>query len=163
MGLKTWYNGFGPRIRNESWVWLKAALDAGTIPPPSRCSACGESRGQIDYHTEDYSRPFGPHIYAHELCFRCHMCIHARFRNPAMFRRYTEMLEAGAVYEPLMNRREIGKVWAPGWVESPVAVGPPRATLEFFRSLTMGKGDRVGPEAAEGRPGARQARMFDDI
>ena len=30
------------------------------------------------------------------------------------------------------SRREIGKVWAPGWVENPVAMGPPRGTLAFF-------------------------------
>jgi hypothetical protein len=62
MGLKTWYNVFSPLIHNQSWIWLKAGLDAGTIPQPTRCSACGETRGQMDYHTEDYSRPFGPHI-----------------------------------------------------------------------------------------------------
>src|SRR5947209_6943822 len=99
MGLKTRYNGFGPKVRDESYAWLKLGIASGTIPPPARCSACGETRGQIDYHTEDYSRPFGPHIYAHELCFRCHMALHSRFRNPGVWSRYIEMLEAGAVYE----------------------------------------------------------------
>jgi hypothetical protein len=162
MGLKTWYNGHGPRVRDESFAWLKAGIAEGRIPPPSRCSACGETRGHMDYHTEDYSRPFGPHIYAHELCFKCHMMIHSRFRMTKKWMVFVEQLENGAVYAPLMSRREIGKIWLPGWIENPVAMGLPRDSLEFFRSLTLERGYRGEPEAARGDAG-RQAMMFDDV
>ena len=66
-GLKTSYNGFGPKIRDESYEWMKREIAEGRVKPPSCCLACGETRGHIDYHTEDYSRPFGPHIYAFEF------------------------------------------------------------------------------------------------
>ena len=152
MGL-SWYNGFSPKLREDSWAWLKAELAAGRVPPPARCEACGETRGQLDYHTEDYSRPFGPHIHAHQLCFRCHMALHSRFRQPSVWIRYIEQLENGAVYEPLMSRREIGKIWVRGWVDRPILMTEPRGTLAFFRSLAM---ERQGPPADGG-----QMALFD--
>ena len=136
----SYYNGFSPKLRDQSWVWLKSKMASGEIPPPGPCQECGEARGHLDYHTEDYSRPFGPHIYAYRLCFRCHMALHARFRNPSIWRQYIDRLEAGAVYEPLWSRKEISKVWVPGWVDRPVTTIEPRGERTFFRSLTM---DRV--------------------
>ena len=137
------YNGFGSQIRNKSFAWLKAEIAAGRVAPPSRCQACGETRGHLDYHSESYARPFGPHIYAYQLCFRCHMALHGRFRFPARWLRYIEQLEAGAIYEPLMHRGEIGRLNEPGWVERPERLGPPRPRLEFFRGLAMSRsGDR---------------------
>jgi hypothetical protein len=140
LSVRSWYNGFSPEIRSESWTWLKAGIAAGDIPPPTCCSACGETRGHIDYHTEDYSRPFGPHIYGFELCFRCHMMLHVRFRRPQDWRRYISQLEDGAVYEPLMHRSEIGKINGSAWLENPVAFIDPRGPLDFFRELTLERG-----------------------
>jgi hypothetical protein len=144
MGYST-YNGFGPKIRAESFAWMKARIASGAVPPPRECQACGETRGHIDYHTEDYSKPFGPHIHAYELCFRCHMICHLRFRKPDVWLRYIEQLERGAVYAPLMSRAEIGQVNVPGWVERPIAFGEPRPTQTFFRSLTVTRADAVQP------------------
>jgi hypothetical protein len=136
MGLKTSYNGFGPKIRDESYEWMKEEIRSGRVPPPNRCMACGETRGHLDYHTEDYSRPFGPHIYKYPLCFRCHMMLHIRFRSPDRWHRYIAQLERGAVYEPLMHRGEIGKIWLSGWMERPISWVAPRGELTFFRSLS---------------------------
>jgi hypothetical protein len=117
------YNGFGPKIREESFDWLKAEIAAGRVPPPSRCQACGETEGHLDYHTEDY--------------FRCHMMLHSRFRFPARWHRYIEQLEAGAWWKPLLSRREIGKLNLSGWVEQPEGYRGEREPMTFFRSLTM--------------------------
>jgi hypothetical protein len=159
--VKTWYNGFGPKIRSDSFVWMKAGIAAGEIPAPCRCQACGETRGHIDYHTEDYSRPFGPHIYGFELCFRCHMMLHVRFRRPQDWFRYVDALEDGAVFEPLMHRGEIGKINGSDWIDSPVASVEPRGPLEFFRSLSVARGDEpdmpVEPMTA---PVARERTML---
>lgn len=138
MATLSTYNGFGGKIREKSFRWMKREIEAGRVLPPSRCQdGCGETRGWHDYHTEDYSRPFGPHIYAYELCFRCHMMLHSRFRQPDAWRRYIDQLEAGAAYEPLMSRREINAIWIPGWIDRPVSWGEPRGPRTFFRSLTM--------------------------
>jgi hypothetical protein len=58
-------------------------------PRPIRCDACGQTEGPIDAHSEDYSEPFGDHIGEHALCYRCHMAIHTREKNP----------EAWAIYK----------------------------------------------------------------
>jgi hypothetical protein len=150
-GLKTSYNGFGPKIRDESYDWMKREIAEGRVKPPSRCSACGETRGHIDYHTEDYSRPFGPHIYAYELCFRCHMMVHARFRMRHRWKCYIVRLEQGAIYQPLMHRGQIGQIWEPGWLDHPIRWGPPREWLVFFRSLSL---ERVSAD--------NQGRLFEE-
>ena len=143
------YNGFSGAVRQASFDWMKAEIAAGRLRPASRCQACGETRGHIDFHTEDYSKPWGPHIYAHEFCFRCHMALHARFRQPDVWRRYIEQLEAGAVYRPLMHRGEIHAIWKRGWVEAPESFGPPRPRLDFFRSLST---EREEPPDANRTP-----------
>ncbi len=143
MIVTTSYNGFGPRIRSDSFVWMKREITEGRVPPPSRCLSCGETESHLDYHTEDYSRPFGPHVYGFELCFRCHMMLHARFRRPTDWQRYIQALEAGAVYEPLMSRREIFKVNGGKWIDQPVRWGEPRAPLAFFRGLSTIRVDEI--------------------
>jgi hypothetical protein len=112
------------------------------------CEACGETRGHLDYHTEDYSKPFGSHIYQYQLCFRCHMMVHSRFRMPEAWARYIDQLEAGAVYEPLWSRKQIGQVWVPGWVERPVDFSGPGRKQDFLRSLSIIRAD----VQYEGRP-----------
>jgi hypothetical protein len=131
-----WYNGFSPKRREASWTWMKGEIAAGRIQrSPVRCEVCGETRGLLDYHAEDYSLPFGPHIYQYQLCFRCHIILHSRFRIPDVWLRYIEQLEAGAIYPPMMGRGEITKIWGP-WVAKPERFGPPRGPLpEWFRSL----------------------------
>jgi hypothetical protein len=143
MGALGSYNGFPGSLRSASYGWMVAEIRAGRVKPPSCCQACAETRGRIDYHTEDYSKPFGPHIYEFELCFRCHMMLHLRFRQPAQWERYIKALAIGAVYEPLMHGGEIGKLNNSRWIDNPVDWTQPRTTsLDFFRSLTM---ERIGP------------------
>jgi hypothetical protein len=158
MGL-SWYNGFSPQLREASFAWLKAEIVAGRVPPPSACQACGETEGHLDYHTEDYSRPFGPRIYQHQLCYRCHMALHARFRAPRLWAAYLDRLESGAIFRPLTSRREIGQVWVPGWVDRPAAIGEPRPRLEFFRSLSLEKA-APRPKAAQEPARAVQRSLF---
>ena len=136
MGLST-YNGFGPKLRMESFTWQKAKIAAGRIPLPSQCQTCGETEGHLDYHTEDYSKPFGLHIVAYQLCFRCHMMLHARYRRRAAWLRYIEQIEAGAWWPPLMSRAEIGRIAGNEWIENPVGWRDQRGPMTFFRSLSM--------------------------
>jgi hypothetical protein len=136
MGLAV-YNGFSPKLREASYEWLKAEIASGRVRSPQRCQVCGEHRGWIDWHCESYAHPFGTHIYAYELCFRCHMMVHTRFRFPDRWQRYIAQLEAGVAYEPLMSRREIGLLSRTGWVDNPLLIGPKRPRLDFFRGLSL--------------------------
>lgn len=107
---------------------MKREIAAGVIPDrPERCECCGETRGSVGYHAEDYTFPFGPWIYEYALCFRCHMTLHTRRRNPDGWRRYLDHLSAGVVFKPLPDG-----AWAAIWAyyRDPGAaierMGPPR-------------------------------------
>lgn len=94
------YNGFTPEQRWKALAWYKAEMKAGRIPAPSECCACGQKRGRIDYHAEDYSEPFGPHVVRFQLCFLCHMMVHCRFGNDVAFLSYVQAVKAGGQFPP---------------------------------------------------------------
>ncbi|MBA3875602.1 MAG: hypothetical protein C0498_01475 [Anaerolinea sp.] len=100
MSILATYNGFTGDQRMRAYNWLKREYVAGRRARPVRCQACGQTAGQIMAHSEDYSAPYGPHIGAFELCFRCHMVIHCRFSGARTFWRYVEWLEAGWTVAP---------------------------------------------------------------
>ncbi len=100
------YNGFSPARRLRALRWLTAEYDAGRRTRPTSCDACGQARGLIEAHSEDYGEPFGAHVGRFALCYRCHMLVHCRFRAPAAFEGYVASLELGHVWPP------IGRSWA---------------------------------------------------
>lgn len=74
-----------------------------------QCVACGQSRGIIDAHAEDYGEPFAAgKTDQYHLCFTCHMMVHFRFRNPDDWRYYKAMIQSGGQYEPVFTR-DIGR------------------------------------------------------
>lgn len=101
--LKT-YNGFEHHQRMRALGWLKKEYAAGRRTRPVRCDACGQTEGHIEAHSEDYSSPFGDHIGQHGLCYRCHMMIHCRFRNPEAWDVYKKQLRQGWRFAPLPGR-----------------------------------------------------------
>jgi hypothetical protein len=98
-----WYNGFSPAQRNRAQAWLRQQWAAGR-PRPRVCCACGQDRGVIDAHAEDYTEPFGDHIDRYPLCYRCHMMVHCRFRCSEAWDAYRRAIRAGAGYEPIYTR-----------------------------------------------------------
>lgn len=102
-GMKS-YNGFDHSQRTAALRWIKKEWAEGRRALPSKCCVCGQAKGIIDAHSEDYSRPFGAHIGQFELCFRCHMMIHCRFRNPKAFATYCEALAKGIRFAPMYSR-----------------------------------------------------------
>lgn len=59
---------------------VKAALKAGTLRRPSRCSKCGKREGaphRIHAHHEDYSKP----LDVVWLCHGCHVTRHRELRE----------------------------------------------------------------------------------
>ena len=81
MALKT-YNGFDHNQRMRGYRWLQGEYAAGRRARPTVCDACGQTEGPIEAHSESYAAPFGGHIGRYGLCYRCHMTIHNRFKNP---------------------------------------------------------------------------------
>lgn len=96
------YNGFSPDQRNKAQGWLNAQWRAGTLPRPVKCMACGQEHGRIDAHAEDYSEPFAAgKTDQYHLCFRCHMMVHCRFRNPESWARYKSEVAKGTTFSPV--------------------------------------------------------------
>ena len=65
-----------------------AALQS--IKPSQR--TCGETRGRIDYHAENYA---GPLLFA-PICQKFHMALHNRFRAPGYAASWPKIVKAHA-------------------------------------------------------------------
>jgi hypothetical protein len=98
------YNGFSAEVRARSGVWLTVQYKARRVQRPKECQACSQHQGVVEHHAEDYSEPFGPHIHAFALCFRCHLMVHSRFRNPVAWERYCDAIARGVQYAPSAKR-----------------------------------------------------------
>lgn len=112
------YNGYSPTQRMQAFNWLKYEMQVGRRKQPCKCEVCGQTKGKIMYHSEDYSEPFGDHIGAYELCFTCHMMIHCRFRNPSIWKQYIELIKNGLQVQDVNNwfqfkRKFLDKKYSP--------------------------------------------------
>ena len=85
------YNGFSPEARASLGRYASRAMKAGKLERPTSCHACGRQDGVMLAHLEDY-QAWGDHF---GMCVACHKALHERFRNPALFRAWIAMLEAG--------------------------------------------------------------------
>lgn len=99
------YNGFTDAQRDKAYRWFMDEIKAGRrVKRPTVCCACGQKEGLLEFHSEDYSEPYGAHIGAWGLCYRCHMMIHCRFRNKKAWTKYRQAVAAGITFEPLHTR-----------------------------------------------------------
>jgi hypothetical protein len=64
------YRGFSPAERLRSLQWLHAESAAGRRQRPTVCESCGQTKGVIETHNEDYSFPFGDHTVILTLQFQ---------------------------------------------------------------------------------------------
>ncbi len=98
------YNGFSPRQRARALHWLNRQYAAGRRQRPTKCDLCGQTEGLIEAHSEDYSEPFGAHIGAAAVCYRCHMALHCRHKAPEAWARYQADIAAGVRFAPFLTR-----------------------------------------------------------
>jgi len=104
MALKS-YNGFSGAQRNKAAAWIREQYHKGLAHPPLVCCACGQDRGVMDNHQEDYSEPYGPHIFAFPLCYPCHLMVHCRARSPIAWATYRQLVRDGMrLRRPFMSR-----------------------------------------------------------
>ena len=95
------YNGFSPAQRYKALAYHKSQIKLGIKPKsPQKCDGCGTEQGFLAWHSEDYSEPFGKHIGQYGVCYRCHMHIHCRFKNPKSFMEYAFTLKKNKRYKP---------------------------------------------------------------
>jgi hypothetical protein len=99
------YNGYSEKDRRRAQVWLNRQWHSGVLARPAQCLACGQDKGIIDAHAEDYSEPFdaGKTDQFH-LCFTCHMMVHCRFKCPDDWRYYKAVIQSGGRYAAVFTR-----------------------------------------------------------
>lgn len=97
------YNGFSGAQRAKAGRWIRAEIAAGRRSKPTKCCACGQTKGIIHNHQEDYSEPFGDHLFQTPLCYACHMMLHCRFRNREAWRRYRDLVSSGHRFKPFYS------------------------------------------------------------
>lgn len=142
MGLSS-YNGFPGAQREAVQRWLNTQWDAGRLPRPSKCVACGQTEGAIDGHLENYDEPTS---YV-DLCVTCHMLLHMRFRNRMAWTLYRDRVRGGWQAPPLtrcqpifaiLQRGIIAENWPDGtWTGRGVSMaGEPEPTYLDTLPLT---------------------------
>jgi len=125
------YNGFDPAQRYRALGFVRRQRAKGLLPVPTLCMACGQTEGHVELHSEDYSEPFAANIGAFHLCYRCHMLVHCRIKNPQAFEHYRDLVARGALFAPIRGR-SFGVVVAENLnppYSTPSAFGPPRRDL----------------------------------
>jgi hypothetical protein len=94
-----------------------AAIQEGVIPPATICNRCGQTRGIVSYHNEDYSDPIK---FLESLCWRCHMIHHSAGFAPDQCAEYWASVKNGKCWPPVFKHdffileRDHGIVKAPG-------------------------------------------------
>jgi hypothetical protein len=93
-----------PACKVRAPRWINREYATGQRTRRTECDACGQCKGVIDGHSEDYSEPHGDHTGAAGLCYTCYMVIHCRFKAPAAWDRYRSAVRDGAIFGPFLTR-----------------------------------------------------------
>lgn len=105
-----WYKGWSPEVRQKNLRLYNKALKLAVIKKPCKCDFCGQDKGILQRHCEDYdiSLRVLPRMIAGtatleeqqelrkvlwEICWRCHMIFHSKARNPAAHKLYFHQVQ----------------------------------------------------------------------
>lgn len=118
------YKKWSKEEREKSYAMTKKAQELGWIKKPCKCQFCGQDKGIIHLHNENYDvtldilgealqRKPKPRISKEEkeaidevlweVCWRCHMIHHSYYRNPQACEEYWKEIEAGDQYPPVFK------------------------------------------------------------
>jgi hypothetical protein len=100
------YNGFSSHERTANGIALRKALKAGTVPLPiGPCALCCDPNVDLEYHSEDYSKPYNwSPPAAYPLCRTCHRNkLHKRFANPVIWEAFKAHVRRGGYASDLKN------------------------------------------------------------
>lgn len=132
MGLSN-YNGFTGREREASLRRVHKLWDSGEVPRPTECMACGQTKGTIHGHSEDYSND---HVHI-PLCITCHLILHMRFQLPAVWDQYRERVRQGWQGTPLEQRNALYRIKVLYVINNDTPDNWPMALLNEPRSGTV--------------------------
>ncbi len=115
MEEKGWYNGYGWAERNAKLRELKRLVALGEVPAAcGPCQLCGDPDVPVEYHDEDYSKPYlwgPPALFA--LCRHCHRTkLHKRFAQPSAWMAFLDHVRRGGYARDLKVpsiRREVAQ------------------------------------------------------
>jgi hypothetical protein len=120
--MKT-YKKWSPEFRKASLKLTNKAKKLGWIPQPKVCRRCGQDKGILHLHNEDYDvtyytltevfNRFPVEITQEEIdkinealepiCWRCHMMHHSVRRNKVAVENYFKEIKAGKRYPPVFR------------------------------------------------------------
>lgn len=113
MDAKGWYNGYDWGERNAKLKALKARMARGELEPAQPpCDLCGDPEVPVEYHDEDYSKPYlwGPPALF-KLCRNCHRDkLHKRFTEPDAWKAFLAHVRRGGYARDLKDlaiKREV--------------------------------------------------------
>lgn len=135
------YNGFTAAERTLAGNWYRTRLRQGIGPQHTTCQVCLRQGGTVKGHSEDYSKPYGPHIGEHSVCYPCHMAVHARFKYPGPFKRYATQMRDGAQHPDTNNYSNWIAVFLARNYTPPI-VNPPRDTT-WLDTLPLDEADAI--------------------
>jgi hypothetical protein len=142
-----WYAGYGPAERGAKGRAVRAAMRAGTLAGPrGPCSVCGDRRA-VQYHSEDYSRPYRfapPAMYV--VCGACHAQLHLRFAFPRRWAAFVAHVERGGF------GREFGRLERPARGAGSALGSALVQQGELFQPAASGRRRGVRPGAPSGTP-----------
>ena len=106
MIVKSWYNGYSPKERDDKFKEMKKLLAKGELAEPSgSCALCNDNEVPLEYHDEDYGAPFiwePPAMFA--LCRHCHRDkLHKRFNRPFAWSAYIAHIQRGGYARDLKD------------------------------------------------------------
>lgn len=105
-----WYNSYSWKERysgkNSKYKEMTRLITSGELLPASGpCALCGNAEVDVEYHDEDYSKPYSwvePAAYA--LCHHCHVYkIHQRFARPAVWQAFLAHVRRGGYASDLKD------------------------------------------------------------
>lgn len=104
--MRTWYNGYSPQERTRHLKASKRLIAEGELAPATGpCDICRDPDAQVEYHSEDYARPFRwspPATYV--LCLHCHRDkLHKRFQRPELWAAFLAHVRRGGYARDLNN------------------------------------------------------------
>lgn len=130
------YNGFTGEYRNKVGQKINRMVKAGQMVIPNKCDICGQTKGVMVPHLEDYYQI----QTAVPVCVCCHMILHSRFSRPNRWINLLHAVREGkmsppyrSVYEYLQGNQ--------GWFDEKESRGAIKNPKTWAEKLLMTKID----------------------
>lgn len=106
MIVNSWYNGYSPKERDTKFRELKRLINIRKLKKAvGPCDLCCDPDADVEYHDEDYGKPFlwnKPALLC--LCRHCHRTkLHKRFKNTLNWYVYLAHIRRGGFSRDLKD------------------------------------------------------------